>query len=136
MAKYGILLIGHGSRLEYNKQLTEGTAEMMRNKCPAALIRTCFLEHNHPDVKEGLEQMRDESVDVLVVLPFLLSGGVHVLQNIPRLIGLDEGEKSGTFTLNNGKEIPLVYADPVGADPLLAELLLKNADAAVQDIRT
>lgn len=109
MVRYGILLIGHGSRLEYNKQLTE-------------------------DVNEGLDEMRQESIDVLIVLPFLLSGGVHVLQNIPRLIGLECGKKTGTFTLNNGKEIPLVYAKPLGADPLLAELLMKNADDAVQSI--
>ena len=134
MVTYGILLIGHGSRLEYNKQLTDETAELMMNKRSSFLIRTCFLEHNHPDVKEGLELMRDEAIDVLIVLPLLLSSGVHVLQNIPRLIGLEYGKKTGIFTLNNGKEIPLVYANPLGADPLLAELLLKNADAAVQSI--
>ncbi|HJJ30863.1 MAG TPA: sirohydrochlorin nickelochelatase [Methanocorpusculum sp.] len=134
MVKYGILLIGHGSRLEYNKQLTVETAEMMMNKRPNLLIKSCFLEYNHPDVKEGLEEMRNEVIDVLIILPFLLSSGVHVLQNIPYLIGLDDGEKTGLFSLNNGKEIPLVYANPVGADPLLANLLLKNADAAVRNI--
>ena len=134
MVRYGILLIGHGSRLEYNKQLTEETAEMMRGRCPKTIIKTCFLEYDTPNVNEGLDEMRQESIDVLIVLPFLLSGGVHALQNIPRLIGLECGKKTGTFTLNNGKEIPLVYAKPLGADPLLADLLLKNADAAVRSV--
>lgn len=134
MVRYGILLIGHGRRLKYNKQLTEDVAEMMRNRCSKTIIKTCFLEYDFPSVNEGLDEMRQESIDVLIVPPFLLSGGVHVLQNIPWLIGLECGKKTGRFTLNNGKEIPLVYANPVGADPLLADLLLKNADAAVQSI--
>lgn len=134
MVRYGILLIGHGSRLEYNKQLTEETAEMMRDRCPDVLIKTCFLEYDSPNVSEGLDEMRQESIDVLIVLPFLLSGGVHVLQNIPRVIGLECGKKTGTFTLNNGKEIPFVYANPLGADSLLAELLLKNAEDAVHTL--
>ena len=134
MVRYGILLIGHGSRLEYNKQLTEDVAEMMRDRCPKTIIKTSFLESDSPSVNEGLDEMRQESIDVLIVLPFLLPGGVHVLQNIPRLIGLECEKKTGTFTLNNGKEIPLVYAKPLGADPLLAELLLKNAGEAIHTL--
>ena len=134
MVRCGILLIGHGSRLEYNKQLTEDVAEMMRNRCPKTIIETCFLEYDTPNVNEGLDEMRQESIGVLIVLPFLLSGGVHVLQNIPRLIGLECGKKTGTFTLNNGKEIPLVYANPLGADSLLADLLLKNAVEAIHTL--
>ena len=134
MTRHGILLIGHGSRLEYNKQLTEDIAEIMRNRCPKTIIKTCFLEYDTPNVNEGLDEMRQDSIDVLIVLPFLLSGGVHVLQNIPRLIGLECGKKTGTFTLNNGTEIPLVYANPLGADSLLAELLLKNAVEAIHTL--
>jgi hypothetical protein len=28
----------------------------------------------------------------------------------------------------NGKMIPLLYADPIGSDPLLADLMVKNAE--------
>ncbi|MDO5828934.1 MAG: CbiX/SirB N-terminal domain-containing protein, partial [Methanocorpusculum sp.] len=61
MTRHGILLIGHGSRLEYNKQLTEDVAEMMRSRCPKTIIKTCFLEYDFPSVNEGLDEMRQES---------------------------------------------------------------------------
>jgi sirohydrochlorin cobaltochelatase len=49
------------------------------------------------------------------------------LKDIPSAIGLPEGEIQGEFALN-GKTIPLLYADPIGSDPLLAELMVKSAE--------
>ena len=43
---------------------------------------------------------------------------------------MPEGSKKGSFVLN-GKTIPLVYADPIGSDPLLADLMIKNATKAL-----
>lgn len=134
MPKYGILLVGHGSRLEYNKQLITTTAEMMKEKCPDSIIQSCFLEYSSPNVTEGLELMRHETFDILVVVPLFLAKGIHILRDIPKLLGLEQGEKTGTFTLENGCEIPFVYANPIGIDPLLAELMLKNADTALQQL--
>jgi sirohydrochlorin cobalto/nickelchelatase len=65
-----------------------------------------------------------------VVLPLFLAKGVHILQDIPELIGLPEGTKLGTFSLN-GKSIPLVYAEPIGSAPVLADLMVQNAKDAL-----
>ncbi|HZK30461.1 MAG TPA: sirohydrochlorin nickelochelatase, partial [Methanoregula sp.] len=40
------------------------------------------------------------------------------------------GTKKGVFSLN-GRSVPLVYADPIGSDPLLASLMIKNAAKAL-----
>ena len=45
-------------------------------------------------------------------------------------MGLPEGEKRGSFRMN-GRTIPLLYADPIGSDPLLADLMIKNAEQAL-----
>ena len=130
MKTIAILLVGHGSRLEYNKEMLTLTAEMMQKKRPDCIIKTCFLESCTPDIPEGLSQMRSEEFDALLVVPLFLAKGVHVLRSIPSQLGLDPGKKVGTFSLSSGKLVPLVYADPIGADELLADLMLKNADAA------
>lgn len=129
-----ILLVGHGSRLEYNKEMLTLTAEMMHKKRPAYIIKTCFLEYGTPDIPEGLSQMRREEFDVLLVVPLFLAKGVHVLRSIPSLLGLEPDKKTGTFTLSSGRVVPLVYAEPIGADELLADLMLKNADAALTSL--
>jgi hydroxyethylthiazole kinase len=55
---------------------------------------------------------------------------VTILKGNQGEIGLAEGTKKGLFTLN-GRSVPLVYADPIGSDPLLADLMVKNAIKAL-----
>lgn len=131
MNKKGLLLVGHGSRLQYNKELITTTAAMMAEKSDEYLIKSCFMENSVPTVPEGLDEMRQENLDLLVVVPLFLAKGIHVLRDIPGLLGLESGSNHGTFTLADGTEIPVVYAEPIGIDPLLAELMLKNAEKAV-----
>ncbi|HJJ90739.1 MAG TPA: sirohydrochlorin nickelochelatase [Methanocorpusculum sp.] len=131
MSKKGLLLVGHGSRLQYNKELIITTAQMMAEKTEEYLIKSCFMENSTPTVPEGLDAMRKEDLNLLVVVPLFLAKGIHVLRDIPTLLGLDSGSNRGVFTLSNGSEIPVVYAEPIGIDPLLAELMLKNAEKAL-----
>lgn len=136
MKHTGLLLVGHGSRLEYNKKLITTTAELMKEQKPEYLIKSCFLEFSSPTVTEGLSEMKGEDIDLLVVVPLFLAKGMHILRDIPKLLGLEGGAKKGTLVLDSGREIPLLYADPIGIDPLLAELMLKNANAALETLET
>lgn len=129
--KTGLLLVGHGSRLEYNKQLITTTAELMKEQKPDYLIKSCFMEFSNPTVTEGLEEMKKEDIDTLVVVPLFLAKGMHILRDIPNLLHLEQGSKKGELELLSGKVIPLLYAEPIGIDPLLAELMLKNAETAL-----
>jgi sirohydrochlorin cobaltochelatase len=131
MSTKGLLLVGHGSRLQYNKDLITATANLMRETTGEYLIQSCFLEYSSPTVPEGLDAMREEDLDLLVVVPLFLAKGIHVLRDIPKLLGLESGRYRGSFTLASGKEIPVVYAEPIGIDPLLAKLMLKNAENAI-----
>ena len=131
MSKNGLLLVGHGSKLQYNKELITTTAQMMAERTDKYLIKSCFMENSVPTVPEGLDAMRKEDLDLLVVVPLFLAKGIHVLRDIPGLLGLESGSNRGVFTLENGREIPVVDAEPIGIDALLAELMLKNAEKAV-----
>ena len=132
MSKKGLLLIGHGSKLPFNKELIEETARIISQKDDTFLVKSGFMSINAPSVSEKLEEFRKENIDALVVVPLFLAKGVHILKDIPALLGLPEGKYSGTFRLN-GKDVPLVYANPIGSDPLLAELMLKNAYSAIDE---
>ena len=131
MTKHGLLIIGHGSRLEYGKELINETAKMIAEKTDEYTIITCSMEFNEPNVEEGLAEMRKKDIDYLVAIPMFLAKGIHVLHDIPEILGLSEGEFRGEFTLEDGRNIPLIYANPLGSDPLLANLMLKNAETAV-----
>ena len=132
MSKKGLLLVGHGSSLPYNKQLVEDTARMVSRKDPSYLVKSAFMNMNRPTITEALEEFRKEDVESVVVVPVFLAKGVHINRDIPEVLGLPEGAYRGTLA-KNGSTIPLVYADPIGSDPLLAELMLKNAARALRE---
>ncbi len=134
MAKKGMLLVGHGSKLPYNKELIETTADLIARKSDEYIVRPGFMSLNTPTVEEQLAVFRGEDIDMLVVVPLFLARGVHIEQDIPEIIGLPAGARKGEFRLN-GKTVPLVYANPIGSDPLLAELMLKNASDAVAELK-
>lgn len=133
MTKKGMLLVGHGSKLPYNKELVETTAEFIAEKTDEFVVKPGFMSINTPTVEDQLEAFRKEDIDLLVVVPLFLARGVHINHDIPEILGLPEGARTGTFEMN-GKTVPLVYADPIGSDPLLAELMLKNASAAIAEL--
>ncbi len=125
-----MLLVGHGSKLPYNKELIIETGRMIQERSDAFSVRCGFMSMNEPSVTDQLEAFRQEEIDALVIVPLFLARGIHIEKDIPALLGLAEGQKTGTFGVNGGS-IPLVYADPIGIDPLLAELMLKNATNAL-----
>ncbi len=129
-----MLLVGHGSKLPYNKELIETTANLITKKTDDYLVKPGFMSLNTPTVEEQLEAFRGEDIDMLVVVPLFLARGVHIEQDIPEILGLPAGARKGEFRLN-GKTVPLVYANPIGSDPLLAELMLKNASDAIAELK-
>jgi len=129
-----MLLVGHGSKLPYNKELIETTAELIARKTNEYIVKPGFMSINTPTVEGQLEAFRKENIEMLVVVPLFLARGVHIDKDIPEILGLPEGSRRGEFQLN-GKTIPLVYANPIGSDPLLAELMLKNAADAIANLQ-
>jgi len=133
MAKTGFLLVGHGSKKPYNKELIETTADLVAEKEDRFLVKSGFMSINTPTVQEKLEEFRSEDIEKLVVVPLFLAKGIHILVDIPGILGLAEGSNTGTFALANGTEVPLLYAQPIGSDPMLADLMIKNADAVLNN---
>ena len=132
MSRKGLLLVGHGSSLPYNKQLVEDTARLVSRREPGYLVKCAFMNLNQPTITEALEEFKREDVDTVVVVPLFLAKGVHINKDIPGVLGLSEGSFRGSLR-KNGSEIPLIYADPIGSDPLLAELMLKSAKRALRE---
>src|SRR5512146_3075643 len=93
--KFGLLVVGHGSSMPYNKQLIQDIADMLSKKMPQAITRIGFMNINK---RTGIKK--------IVVFPLFLAKGVHTTEDVPGLIGLGDGEKRISY---NGYDI--VYAD-------------------------
>ena len=126
--KTGILLLGHGSTRPHNKELVENVAEMIANQ-KNVLVRIAFLNMDKPDLKEGLKSFEGTDVDRIIALPLFLAHGVHTLEDIPGELNLDDDKKAVVDI--DGKSVEVLYAEPLGADPRIAEIAYSRAEEAL-----
>lgn len=107
----GVLLVGHGTpRNPKSRHATLQLAEEMIARGAAAEVGCGFLD-DEPGIEEALASLTPQSV---IVVPFLIGGGGHALDDLPRRI-------AGA----TGKRVVLDIA--VGAYAGLGDLLLEIA---------
>ena len=128
----GVLVLGHGSSLPYNKEVVSAVAEMIGNGDETMVVKTAFLNLDTPTLNEGLKSFEGTGGEKIVALPCFLAPGVHTTQDIPRVLGIKEGENRTTVELNGG-EIELLYAQPLGADSCIANLARERIADVLQE---
>jgi sirohydrochlorin cobaltochelatase len=133
MEKFGILLLGHGSSLPYNKKLVEETANILRKKHKIT-VHTAFLNMDAPSIQEALKELCNSGVNRIVALPLFLAHGVHTLQDMPAQLGIENGSRKATKKHGNNN-IEILYAEPLGAEPVIAELAYQRAGEALEVLK-
>jgi sirohydrochlorin cobaltochelatase len=128
--KIGILALGHGSKHPHNKDVVTGVAGLIAKKYKNVVVRTGFMNMNTPTLKEGLDAFKGTGVTTIVAVPIFLAHGVHTMEDIPRILGISRESRKTTIRLD-GREVTLVYSDPLGVDELVAELAFKRAKEAL-----
>jgi sirohydrochlorin cobalto/nickelchelatase len=129
MEDIGILVLGHGSSLRYNKELVEAYAAIIRKSHPGP-VKTAYLNMNEPRIPEGLKSFAGLKVKKIVALPIFLAHGVHTRQDIPRELGVDEVSRRGIVNIE-GEEVEVICADPLGPHECIADLAYKRAEKCI-----
>lgn len=128
--KIGILALGHGSRHPHNKDVVNGVANLIAKKYSNVVVRIGFMNMNTPTMKEGLEAFKGTGVSTIVAVPIFLAHGVHTMEDIPQILGISRDSRKTKINLD-GKDVDLVYSEPLGIDELVAELAFKRAQEAL-----
>ena len=129
--KLGILALGHGSKLPYNKDVVTGVAELIGKQNSDVVVRTGFMNMNNPTMQEGLESFAGTGVSTIVAVPIFLAHGVHTTEDIPQILGVSRESRKATVQID-GNDVTLVYAEPLGADELVAKLAFQRAKEAIK----
>lgn len=130
MKDVGILVLGHGSSLPYNRELVEAMAQMISKSHPGP-VKTAYLNMNEPHIPEGLKSFSGLKVKKIVALPLFLAHGVHTREDIPRELGVDEHSRKGTAKID-GADVEVICAEPLGVDECIATLAYKRAEEALK----
>jgi sirohydrochlorin ferrochelatase len=129
MNDVGILVLGHGSTLPYNRELVEKFAEMIGKK-HSGPVKTAYLNMDKPNIAEGLKSFSGTDVKKIVALPIFLAHGVHTQEDIPKELGMND---DGKAVINiNGNEVKIACAEPLGVDECIANLAYRRAMEALE----
>ena len=134
-----LFIAGHGTgKSAQSRQSIERQVELIRAQKTYADVQAVFLEEA-PRIADCHALARTRSC---VVVPFFVSDGLHVVEDIPVLLGESEGvvkarHAAGLATWRNPTEKHgklFWYSSSVGTEPGLAEVILERvAEAAKHD---
>jgi sirohydrochlorin ferrochelatase len=117
-----LILVAHGSRREASneeiRQLTAALAEKAGSEFDR--VSCAFLELAEPTIPDGIEQAVEAGAQEVVVLPYFLSAGRHVAEDIPELVKMKCGQHP---------HVEIRVAPYLGASGGVADLLLAIAIA-------
>jgi sirohydrochlorin cobalto/nickelchelatase len=141
-SKIGVLLVGHGSRLPYGKDVISQLAEIYRNQTEYP-VEIGFMNMSKPSIPTSINKLAQMGVEKIVVTPVFLAPGVHTTQDIPRILGLNNGDDthehghSHEHSHDHGEEEEIhfhgeiLYTDPLGPDPKIADIIKDRVDNAL-----
>ena len=138
-AKIGILLVGHGSRLPYGKDVVSQLAEMYKENSDY-LVEVGFMNISKPSIPSALNKLAKEGAEKIIVTPVFLAHGVHTKQDIPHILGLDEGPEHShdhghSHHEEEKEEIEfkgeIIYTEPLGADTRLVDIIKDRVASAL-----
>ncbi|MDH7556100.1 MAG: sirohydrochlorin nickelochelatase [Candidatus Methanosuratincola sp.] len=130
--KTGVILVGHGSREPYNKDAIQYFAE--RLKSMYEYVGYAFMEMSKPTIQEALQAAAASGLTEVIIQPVFLTRGVHIDFDIPELLGIPRGSRSGMVTVS-GKALSVKYGGPIGKDDRILEILIDRIREAAGESR-
>ncbi len=107
-----LLACAHGTRDPAGREMMRALVDGVRRAQPGCDVREAFVDVEAPRVADALADALASSGATAVVVPLLLSPGYHVHVDIAEAVAAN-GPRAAS-------------AEPLGADPRVAELLLRR----------
>ena len=115
-----ILLIDHGSTRDEANEMLACMANLVQTLVGAqAVVRHAHMELAAPTIDEGIAACVAAGASEIIVFPYMLSPGKHVMRDIPRMV-------STAADAHPGVEFTVTPA--FGVHEKLAEVILMRAD--------
>ncbi len=120
----GLVLVAHGSRRESsNEEVRRVATQLAEQAGPDGcgryeMVHAAFLELAEPLIPAGVQCCIDNGMEEVVVLPYFLSAGRHVVEDIPAEVA----------KVNNTTGAIIRIAPYLGAADGLAGILLEQSE--------
>ncbi len=124
-----IILLGHGSRVSGAAEDMNRVAARLKDKYGYAMVETCSMSRLGPRFPEIFERCVARGVKKVVVVPYFLHSGLHLVLDIPQMLQ----EKAREFP-----DVEIVFGKNLGFDEALVDLVEKRIQESVSlpDVRS
>jgi len=123
-----VILLGHGSRVPDAGKHMEQVAEGLKRKYGYHIVEICYMSRLGPHFPETLEKCVQQGATDVMVIPYFLHDGLHLVLDIPEMIQ----ELAHTYPT-----VKIVLGKNLGFDDVLVDLVERRiADSAdCEDVR-
>mgnify|MGYP001073895010 FL=1 len=111
----GILIIAHGSRRKETIDTMEQIFKMVQDDMPDIIVENAYMEFWDVILEKGLDLLREKGVTEIVVVPYFLFDGMHIIKDIPEEIAA---------YLENHKDMKITMGRTLGVDKRIADVLI------------
>jgi len=145
-----LVLVGHGSRLPYSKEIVSEIAEKIREKNIYPIIEVGMMEFNEPTIPQAINSAVEKGAKKIIVVPVFLAHGNHTKRDIPKILGIYEGDDETEHHHEHGEgcehhhhhhhhhhhdtekielpeDVEIIYREPMGADDRVVDIVLDRA---------
>ncbi len=135
--KTGILIIGHGSKMPYNKEVVTTIANKLDKKIENT-VESGFMELVEPNIPQQVNKLKQQNMEKIIVIPAFLSHGIHTKVDIPTILKLPHSHEGTEHTHHHhhhhddereAKSEPIdydgeiVYLEPFGSDDKIVDII-------------
>ena len=135
-----LILVGHGSRLPYSKELVSKIAERIRERNIYPIVEIGMMEFNEPTISQAIKKVIEKGAKRIIVVPVFLAHGNHTKRDIPKILGIYNGKEEDSHHHEHHHhhhhheepvEIPegveIIYREPIGPDDRLVDIIIDRA---------
>jgi len=111
-----VVFVAHGSRAAEANQAHAAAAQRLARATRRQVI-PAFLELTEPSIPDAIARAVDAGATHIVVLPFFLYPGRHLVEDIPALVAAASAAHPG---------VTVSLLDAFGADPVVVDVLAEQ----------
>ncbi|MFZ3116468.1 MAG: CbiX/SirB N-terminal domain-containing protein [Syntrophales bacterium] len=126
--KRALIILGHGSRAAGAADDMEKVAERLKERLDYEIVETCQMSGKGFLFPEVFDRCMAQGGAFVLVLPYFLHRGIHILQDVPRMMQEKAAEYPG---------VRVVLGSNLGFDEALVDIMMKRVRESehLRDIR-
>ncbi|GMH42673.1 hypothetical protein BSKO_10592 [Bryopsis sp. KO-2023] len=122
--RLGVVVVDHGSRKAESNRVLDSVVELMKQRTGRSNVHPAHMEIAAPTILDAVHECAKEGAETVVVTPYFLSRGRHIMEDLPRLV--EEAQKTVPG-------VKCILAQPLGLDPGLIDIMDRRIDEALVD---